>query len=109
MASLSFCIWLPSLGGKETRAPALRVPRAETRLTVYRSLPYRNSSQAGQKGRLHDGTLDHEKVVSEDHCFLKSAWEYLVKNILKFIEMLLKFENDFKISEFYRLQTFLKN
>ena len=32
---------------------------------------YRNSRLAGQKGRLHADTLDHEKVVFEDHCFLK--------------------------------------
>jgi len=29
-----------------------------------------------------------------------------LENILKFIEMVLKFENDFEISEFYRSQTF---
>ena len=32
-----------------------------------------------------------------------------MKNILKFIEMVLKYENDFKISEFYRLLTFPKS
>ena len=32
----------------------------------------------------------------------------VVEHILKFIEMVSKFENDFKISEFYRIQTFQK-
>ena len=32
----------------------------------------------------------------------------VVEHILKFIEMILKCENDFKISEFYRIH-FLKN
>ena len=32
----------------------------------------------------------------------------VVKHILKFIEMVLKFENGFKISEFYRSRTFAK-
>ena len=50
----------------------------------------------------------HEKVVSEDHCFLKVLVNpiILVKNILKFIEIVLKGEHDFEISEFYRIQTF---
>ena len=30
----------------------------------------------------------------------------VVEHILKFIEIVLKFENDFEISEFYRIQTF---
>ena len=33
----------------------------------------------------------------------------VVENILKFIEMVLKFENDFKISEFYPSRIFVKN
>ena len=57
-------------------APALQVSRAVTRLTVHRSLPYQNSSEAGQKGRLHADTLDHEKVVSEDFCCDEGAWEF---------------------------------
>ena len=32
-----------------------------------------------------------------------------MKSILKFIEMILKFENDFEISEFYPVQTFQKS
>ena len=34
--------------------------------------------------------------------------ELVVKQILKFIEMVLKFENDFEISEFYSSRTFVK-
>ena len=33
----------------------------------------------------------------------------VVEHILKFIEMVLKCENDFEISEFYRIQTFQKS
>ena len=33
----------------------------------------------------------------------------VVEHILKFIEMVLKCENDFEILEFYRIQNFLKN
>ena len=33
----------------------------------------------------------------------------VVEHILKFIEMVLKFENDFEIPEFYRVQTFQKS
>ena len=33
----------------------------------------------------------------------------VVEHILKFIEMVLKFENDIEISEFYRLLTFPKS
>jgi len=33
----------------------------------------------------------------------------VVEHILKFIEMILKCENNFKISEFYRSRTFQKN
>ena len=51
-------------------ASALRVLRAETWLTVYRSLPYQNRAKRARR-RLHDGTLDHEKVVWGDHCSLK--------------------------------------
>ena len=45
-------------------------------LTVHRSLPYRNSSWAGQQGRLHADTLDHGKLVSEDHRFLNVLGNY---------------------------------
>ena len=70
-------IWKKENWEMEARgAPTLRVTRAETRLTVYRSRPYRNSSSAGQKGRLHDGAPGHEKVVFEDHCFLKVLVNY---------------------------------
>ena len=31
-----------------------------------------------------------------------------MENILKFIEMVVKFENDFKITELYQLRTFAK-
>ena len=44
-------------------APALRVIRAGTRLTVHRSLPYQNHSSASQSGAAHAGAHDHEKVV----------------------------------------------
>ena len=46
---------------------------------------YRNSSSAGQNGRLHDGTLDHEKVVFEDHCSLNLLGNYnnCCKEVLK--------------------------
>ena len=33
----------------------------------------------------------------------------VLEHILKFIEMILKCENDFEISEFYRIQTFRKS
>ena len=33
----------------------------------------------------------------------------VLKHILKFIEMILKDENDFEISEFYRSRTFQKS
>ena len=32
----------------------------------------------------------------------------VVEHMLKFIEIVVKCENDFEISEFYRIQTFLK-
>ena len=57
-------------------APALQVPRAVTRLTVHRSLPYRNSSEAGQKGLAHRNKFDHEKVVFQDVCCDGGAREF---------------------------------
>ena len=45
------------------RAPALRVIRAETRLTVYRSLPYQNNRKTEEQGAPHADALDHEKHV----------------------------------------------
>ena len=66
-----WCFWsLKIEKWQRGRAPTLRVPRAVTRLTVHHSLQYRNSSEAGQKGRLHDGAPGHEKVFSENHCFM---------------------------------------
>ena len=44
------------------------------------------------------------KVIASWKCLL--IIEIVVKNILKFIEMVLKFENDFRISEFYRIHFF---
>ena len=52
----------------EEGAPALRVIRAGTRLTVHRSLPYQNHSKAGQSGAAHAGTFDHENVVLDNFC-----------------------------------------
>ena len=37
---------------------------------------YQNSTSAGQKGRLHADTLDHENVVFDDHCFVKVLGNY---------------------------------
>ena len=37
---------------------------------------YQNRSEAGQTGRLHADTLDHEKIVFRDDCFMKGAWEF---------------------------------
>ena len=72
---------------KRGRAPALRVIRAETRLTVYRSLPYQNNRKMKEQAAPHAGTLDHEKVVFGDDCFLKVLGNdiLVVDHILKFI------------------------
>ena len=45
----------------------------------------------------------HEKVVSGDHCSeqVLVTPRIVVEYILNLIEMILKCENDFKISEFY--------
>ena len=50
-------------------APALRVIRAETRLTVYRSLPYQNSRKNKEQAAPHDDTLDNDKHVFECDSF----------------------------------------
>ncbi len=55
------------------RAPALRVIRAETRLTVYRSLPYQNSRKKKEQAAPNADTLDHDKHVFECDCFDKCA------------------------------------
>ena len=41
----------------------LRVLRAKTWLTVYRTIAYQNSSYAGQSGAAHAGARDHKNVV----------------------------------------------
>ena len=56
--------------------PALRVIRAETRLTVYRSLPYQNSRKKKEQAAPHDGTLEHENHVSEYDYFVECACEF---------------------------------
>ena len=43
----------------EEGVPALRVIRAGTRLTVHRSLPYRNSIELGQSGSAHTDAHNH--------------------------------------------------
>ena len=53
--------------------PALRVIRAETRLTVYRSLPYQNTRKKKEQAAPHAGALDHEKHIFEGDCFVKCA------------------------------------
>ncbi len=57
-------------------APALRVIRAETRLTVYRSLPYQNSRKKKEQAAPHAGALDHDKHVFECDCFEKVLVNY---------------------------------
>ena len=49
-------------------APALRVIRAGTWLTVHRSLPYQNSIELGQSGAAHADARDHQNVVLEYVC-----------------------------------------
>ena len=53
------------------RAPAPRVIRAETRLTVYRSLPYQNDRKKEEQGAPHADALDREKHVFKCNCFFK--------------------------------------
>ena len=55
---------------------------------------------------MHADTLDHAKVVSEDHCLLIAI---VLKTVLKFIEMVLKCENDLEISKFYQPLKFSKS
>ena len=57
------------------RTPALRVIRAKTRLTVYRSLPYQNTRKKKKQAAPHDGTFNHDKHVFECDCFEKCACE----------------------------------
>ena len=52
-------------------APALRVLRAETRLTVYRSLPYQNGRKKKEQGPPQADTLDHGNYVFKCYCFVK--------------------------------------
>ena len=58
------------------RAPAIRVIRAGTRLTVYRSLPYQNSIELSQSGAAHADAHDHGHVVLEHVCLDKSLVNY---------------------------------
>ena len=57
-------------------SPALRVIRAETRLTVYRSLPYQNKRKTKEQAAPHADTLDHHKHVFECDCSEKCACEF---------------------------------
>ena len=59
----------------EGGAPALRVIRAGTRLTVHRSLPYQNSIELSQSGAAHAGARDHENIVLDKNVIDKSYWE----------------------------------
>ena len=52
-------------------APALRGIRAETRLTVYRSLPYQNRRKRKEQAAPHADTFDHDKHVLRCDCFEK--------------------------------------
>ena len=60
---------------KEERggSPALRVIRAETRLTVYRWLPYQNNRKKKEQGAPHADALDHGKHVFKCNCLVKCA------------------------------------
>ena len=60
-------------GEKRGRAPALRVIRAETRLTVYRSLPYQNNRKKEEQEAPHADTLDYEEHDFKGDCFMKCA------------------------------------
>ena len=53
------------------RARALRVIRAEIRLTVYRSLPYQNNRKKKEQAAPHADTLDHDKRAFECNFFEK--------------------------------------
>ena len=64
-------------------APALRVIRAGTRLTVYRSLPYQNSIELGQSGAAHAGIFDE---IFKKSCALLIVW-------IDYKQMLLLFAN----------------
>ena len=52
---------------------------------------------------MHDHVPDHENVVFEDHYFLKVLGNYhnCCGEHIEVIEMVLKCENDFEISEFF--------
>ena len=63
-------ITIPSRG-----APALRVIRAGTRLTVHRSLLYQNSIELGQSGAAHAGARGHGNYVLEKIITDKMSWE----------------------------------
>ena len=60
----------------EKGAPALRVIRAGTRLTVHRSLPYQNTIELGQSGAAHAGSFDHENLVFDEKTFDESSKEW---------------------------------
>jgi hypothetical protein len=89
-------------------APALRVSRAVTRLTVHRLLPIAKRASRG-------GCTTVRRAMKKLFLKMSAAMKVLVnsrivlKLILKFIEMVLKDENDFEISEFYRSQAFPKS
>ena len=59
----------------EGGAPALRVIRGVTKLTVDRSLPYQNSIELGQSGAAHAGAHDHEIIVLDENTIDKSSRE----------------------------------
>ena len=122
--------------------PALRVPRAETRLTVYRllqlhlaagwrlgnfrpiyiyiymtrraeiSLQEKSNTETVAKRVRRGGCTHMRRAMKKQFLKMSAAMKVLVndiivlEHILKFIEMVLNVENDFKISEFYRIQTF---
>ena len=57
-------------------APALRVPRSETWLTVYCSLSYQNSRKKKEQGPAHADALDNVKFEIEDVFFTNAPWEF---------------------------------
>ena len=60
----------------EGGAPALRVIRAGTRLTVHRSLPYQNIIDSDQSGAGHAGTFEHKIYVLDYDCLHECAREF---------------------------------
>ena len=88
--------------------PALRVIRAETRLTVYCSLPYQNSRKKKEQAASHADTFDHDKHVLNEIASRKCLGISIIS--LSYASRLriwiVRAYNDRAISEFYLHEVF---